>query len=501
MEKKPVVLLVAFYNIKALGVRYLETALRRSGYDVATVFFKDFNSLHPKPTNETELKLLNDTIEHEQPILIGFSVMSSMYLDTVNSVLNSVRDRFPNIPTVCGGAFASMFPERFLDMGIDYVIRTDGEIAMCRLADSILNGTDIENFPCFCLKRNGENIINPVGDILEDIDGYGQPAIECGRSYFIEHSAIVSGDPYLSALSYEVIASRGCPFTCSYCCCNNLRRLFPKGTKYVRTRSVKSVINELVEVKKKFKKLVFVHFYDEIFPNTPGWIDEFVKEYKQKINLPFTIWSHPKMVNEDDLRKLVKAGLVEVIMGIQSGSARVRRDIFHRYETQEDIINATRAIKNAGVFWASYDFMLQHPFETIDDLKETYYLIKELRRPFELQLHGLNFLPGTDIVEMAINDGIVTREHMDEIMYAPMAEQFNAYWKQENEPLSCAWYRMIYCLQFDSLKKKIVRFEDDPLAYEAEINALYIKAKKMFKLRYYRKKATIVANRIKCAAF
>ena len=50
-------------------------------------------------------------------------------------------------------------------------------------------------------------------------------------------------------------------------------------------------------------------------------------------------------------------------------------------------------------------------------------------------------------------------------------------------------------------EKKIVRFEDDPLAYEAEINALYIKAKKMFKLRYYRKKATIVANRIKCAAF
>ena len=127
------------------------------------------------------MKLLNDTIEHEQPILIGFSVMSSMYLDTVNSVLNSVRDRFPNIPTVCGGAFASMFPERFLDMGILRYPYRRREIAMCRLADSILNGTDIENFPCFCLKRNGENI-NPVGDILEDIDGYGQPAIECGRS-------------------------------------------------------------------------------------------------------------------------------------------------------------------------------------------------------------------------------------------------------------------------------------------------------------------------------
>ena len=51
----------------------------------------------------------------------------------------------------------------------------------------------------------------------------------------------------------EVIASRGCPFTCSYCCCVNLRRLLPKGIHGVRTRSVKSVIDELVEAKKDYK--------------------------------------------------------------------------------------------------------------------------------------------------------------------------------------------------------------------------------------------------------
>ena len=52
------VMLIAFYNKKALGVRYLETALAKAGYEVRTVFYKDFNSVHPKKTSERELELL-----------------------------------------------------------------------------------------------------------------------------------------------------------------------------------------------------------------------------------------------------------------------------------------------------------------------------------------------------------------------------------------------------------------------------------------------------------
>ena len=57
-ESKGKVLLVAFYNIKAQGVRYLETALESAGYDVSCVFYKDFNSVRPKKTTEAELDLL-----------------------------------------------------------------------------------------------------------------------------------------------------------------------------------------------------------------------------------------------------------------------------------------------------------------------------------------------------------------------------------------------------------------------------------------------------------
>lgn len=41
------VMLLAFYNTKALGVRYLEGALERAGYQVQVVFYKEFNSHCP----------------------------------------------------------------------------------------------------------------------------------------------------------------------------------------------------------------------------------------------------------------------------------------------------------------------------------------------------------------------------------------------------------------------------------------------------------------------
>ena len=488
----PTVVLVAFYNKKALGVRYLQAALEQAGYRVRTVFYKDFNSVRPTPTTELELEFLRRVVREADPVLVGLSVMSSMYLDTVYQVLDAALDASP-APVVCGGAFATMFPQRLLDRGANFVLRSDGEQTLPMLADALRNGTDFSSTPSLCWKEDdGQVRCNEIGGLTNEVDRCGLPVINSTGACFIENNLMVLGDPQLSTRSYEVIASRGCPFTCSYCCCVNLARLYPQGVKHVRTRSVKSIIDELIIAKKVCKKLVFVHFYDEIFPNTPGWVDEFVVEYKKHIDLPFTIWSHPKMVDPEMLRKLKAVGLTEVIMGIQSGSPHIRKDVFHRYESNDDIIEATRVIHDSGVFWASYDFMLRHPFETLDTLKETYFLVKKMHGPFELQLHGLNFLPGTDIVQMAIDQGYLTAEEMDKIMYAPMEEQFGAYWHRSNDADSQMWYNMIYCLQFKSTRKKVEQWENDPAAHRAEINALYEKAQKLAKARYYYKKARVV---------
>lgn len=115
MERRQVIL-VAFYNKKALGVRYLEGALERAGYQVTTIFYKDFNSVRPRPSTRREAELFLQLVREKQPVLVGLSVMSSMYLDTVYQLMDGlVREQIA--PLVCGGAYATMFPEKLLERG------------------------------------------------------------------------------------------------------------------------------------------------------------------------------------------------------------------------------------------------------------------------------------------------------------------------------------------------------------------------------------------------
>lgn len=204
------VMLVAFYNKKALGVRYLETALKRAGYRVVTVFYKDFNSIRPKKTTEQELALLREQIEKENPILIGLSVMSSMYLDTVRLVMDTVTKNF-TIPVVCGGVYATMFPERLIALGAAYVIRADGERPICMLAEQFVIKRTRAHIPSLCYKTKDKVVCNEIGGICADIDAYGLPTVHSENACFIDGNTLVYGDPQLDTRAMRWLRRAAAP--------------------------------------------------------------------------------------------------------------------------------------------------------------------------------------------------------------------------------------------------------------------------------------------------
>jgi hypothetical protein len=217
----------------------------------------------------------------------------------------------------------------------------------------------------------------------------------------------------------------------------------------VRFRSVSSIINEINNAKASMKNLKVVHFWDEIFPDDKEWIENFSYQYKNQINLPFEIWGHPLKINDYSIAKLVDVGLYKVVVGIQSGSPAIRKEIFHRTEKQEDILEVSRILSRQKVPQVIYDFMLRHPFENEDDIKQTYELCTNLTRPFELQLHGLSFLPGTDIIHIAINKGIAAAQELETNAGGSIQEQFKTYWGQESRNIMMDfWYSLIYISQF-----------------------------------------------------
>ena len=483
------ILLIGFYNEKALGVRYLYRALSESGFTPHIIYFKAFNSLVPQPSTEQELNLLREQVRKIDPLCVCLSVMSSLYLETIDKVSASLRQEFPDLLQVWGGVFPTLEAERALKRA-DLVLRGEGEDAIVELVTALADGTDprsIQNIAY--LDDSGEYSAVDVRPIA-DINRFSYPPIGGANISLINDNTLSEGDPQLRAFTYELCASRGCPFTCSYCSSINLRRMYAHKGRYVRFRSVDSVIEELLEAKKKLSRLRVIHFWDEIFSDEPGWVEEFSRRYKNEIKLPFRIWGHPLKTTENQIRHLVDAGLHQIVMGIQSGSENLRRDIFHRLETQEQILQASRVLAECRVPVVYYDFMICHPFESTDQLRETFELCMELSAPFKLNIHGLNFLPSTDIVRMALERGLYTEDELEGMMYGSIQEQYDQYWGPNaaafrDASLSNVWVSLIYLTQFPKLHGKLRDLSERAVRGEAvsEINALRVKMERAMRRR------------------
>ena len=496
MNKK--VILIGFHTAKALGVRYLAVSARAHGYDPYVVFFKGFNSLVPEHATDTELKLLQDFIKAHDPLLVGISAMSSLYIETLDKVNAAVR-AVTSAPIVWGGVLSTLDPAMALRYA-DFILRAEGELPLIDVLQRLEAGgsvKDIDNVGY--LDEEGRMVLNPVRAPELDIDKFGYPPVGGPNMFLIANDKIVEGDPQVHAFTYELSASRGCPFTCTYCSSINLHRLYMGKGKYVRFRSVDSIMQELNEAKAKIPKLRVIHFWDEIFSNEPGWVNEFCERYPKEIGMPFRIWGHPLMVNQELITKLTRAGLYSVVMGIQSGSPHIRKDIFHRNETQDQILNAAKVLSDCKVPHVSYDLMLCHKFETEDTLRESFELAMSLQPPFELNLHGLNYLPGTDIVEMSIQAGHYTREEMQQLMYSSLQEQYDRHWGPAASAYRQAsagnlWTSLIYLAQFPKLRPRLRELAEqigDPRA-QKEIFALEVKMKKRQRIVHLINKVKLV---------
>ena len=491
------VLLVGFYNEKALGVRYLANALKGHGFEPTIVFFKRFNSEVPESATEQEVALLRQLVEKTQPLFVGLSVMSSLYIDESDKVNDMLRSSF-DIPVAWGGVYATLEPKRSAKK-CDLVMRGEGEFSIVRLAQSLQSGTDWHNIPGVCYyDEAGQYVENDVGPIQANIDEYGYPIIGGDNMYFITDDKIIPGDPQLRAFSYELSCSRGCPFQCTYCSAINLRRVYAgKPGKYVRFRSVDSVMEELLDAKRKIPRLRLIHFWDEIFPTEDGWVEEFTRRYKKEIGLPFRIWGHPLMTTDNIIGMLVDAGLHQVVMGIQSGSPSIRKDIFHRYETQEQIISASAVLSRHKVPEVYYDLMICHPFESVEQLKETFDMCLELVPPFHLNIHGLNFLPATDIVQMALDKGMYTEEEMEHLMYGTLQEQYDRHWGPHASSFKDAsgknsWSDLIFLTQFPAIREKVIDLSADPIGNSSKITALKAKMSRKKRIDYYVERIKLV---------
>src|SRR6202167_6753577 len=95
------------------------------------------------------------------PEVVGLSIMT-FQRRTAGRIIELVRALRPGVKIVVGGYDPSLAPEAYEDMGVDYLVRSEGEVTFRELVRAIEQGCGFERIGGLSY-RNGENWVHNPG--------------------------------------------------------------------------------------------------------------------------------------------------------------------------------------------------------------------------------------------------------------------------------------------------------------------------------------------------
>jgi len=402
------VVLVALHSLRSYSVPYLHALLEREGHDVQSVFFK----LTTSRATERDVQAFVDLIEDLAPQVVGFSVMSTFY--RIAARLTHLVQEKTNAFVVWGGIHPTVCPEECLDHA-DAICVGEGEGALLDLLAALDSGSDYREIQNIWTKTDGEIRKNPMRPLVEDLDSTPFPDYTRRNKFYLDGGKLLEGIAGEDVLqSYGVLVSRGCMHNCHYCCSSTLKSLYKGCGPYVRRRSVDNVIAELEAAKSTYKHVDNVFVLDDSFIFDRSWLEEFGEKYRSKIGLLYGAYAHPNLVKEEFIKLLAPTGFCYTIMGIQSGSDRIRTQYYNRHTPNEQIIGAVEIFRDYGLM-TCYDLIVQCPYETDEDRLATLDLLASLPRPYQLNVFPLQFFPGTALTDRALRDGVIRPEDVESV--------------------------------------------------------------------------------------
>lgn len=379
-------LFTVFYDPKDLGVRYLTSYLKNLGHDIRIIALKGLESLSQKtlvptvedintcmlvrnayytssifrPITDKEIQLLSDEISAYCPDIIGFGTRSRNFVH-LPRIIPALRKGNPSAFLVCGGAGPTLEPEIPLQLGVDAVIRGEGEYALSDLINALEIGADWKSIKNISYKDASGNIVrNPMREPQRNLDAFPFPSVDHSIELLIDNNTVIKNAGLkLDAVSlgsdyrYIVLGSRGCMGDCSYCGGRYLKDEYKKdgiNIPRVRQRSLENILAELIHAKEK-TNMKFVQFADEYFVWPTEKLIEFFISYKEKINLPFLAYlSAEQLEKSENLFSVVcDAGPSILSIGFQTADEDFCKKVYNRHNNNEAIRHVIHKIYKKGI--------------------------------------------------------------------------------------------------------------------------------------------------------
>ena len=297
-----------------LGLGYIISSVIDNGYSWAVIDCANMiHSFHKDDLQrfERELQL---KLEQYYPLMIGIGPCITSQLRALDIISKCTRKTFPAIPIVAGGPLASIEGQEwvFYDyLGIDYIIKGDGELAIPDAITAIKNTGNISNSKM--VSKRGYSFINEI----EDIDSIIFPYREI-HSYDV-FSTRRSSHLSVGNQTAAMITARGCPYACYYCVSGNLK----VGQK-VRKRRIRNIIEEIELLHKKYG-ITDIIFYDDCFFSNIQTAENDISLFCDTllcsdVHITWQIELRPDLfssLNDESIQKLAKSGCRQINLGIE----------------------------------------------------------------------------------------------------------------------------------------------------------------------------------------
>lgn len=368
------------------GVMSMSAVLKQAGHDVALAVAE-----------------VEDPVPFAlayQPDVLGYSVMTGSQRSAFE-LNRAMREALaparaaagrPPVFSAFGGPHPTFFPEMVAEPGVDGVCIGEGEGAIVDLADALAqrNGAFRTDIPNWWFNIEGEIIVNPPRPLIRDLSSlpHGDRAL-----IYDKHPGLAAGK------IKHFMSSRGCPYACSYCFNHAYYQIY-KGERRGQQRRVDDVIAEVNAIRARWP-LGQAVFIDDLFAFYNDWLEEFADKWPAQVGLPFFANVRADLLVRDPRKValLKKAGCATVSMGIEAANDRLRIELLKRRMSRQDIIDAGRMVRAAGMQITATN-MLGLPTSTLEDDLATMRLNAEAHISYA---HAFLFqpYPGTELGQFA----------------------------------------------------------------------------------------------------
>ncbi|MBF0546586.1 MAG: B12-binding domain-containing radical SAM protein [Candidatus Riflebacteria bacterium] len=294
--------------------------------------------------------------------MVGISFMTSQ-ADIAKNLAKALKKNLRGVELIAGGNHPSADPES-VSSSFDYIVLSEGEETLLEIVRKRMQGESVDEVMGLALlNTDGKLVRNPDRPFIENLDSLPDMAWDLLPVESYDWPLHVVGGKRL-----PVMASRGCPYGCSFCGSPGHWR------RKVRYRSPRRVFLEIQNLQRIYKTDYF-HFKDDNF----GINAVFVKELCEMIleaNLGITWICTDRAAhvirNRELLPLMRKAGCIGIEIGIESADPEAYASVNKEQELDE----ALQAIKlqKENEMVPQYTYMVFAPGETL----ATYYFQKTL---------------------------------------------------------------------------------------------------------------------------